>query len=119
MSNIPSQYQGLPGFKTVYDESVLAQAIAFAEVTSLINGGTGSGGAQRTPNLFFKTDSGTIPSGYQSVAVYNAGTSAGLVKGVSFPPGASVNWSVEGTSDTIGAIAYDATGTSLLFATLG
>lgn len=41
MSNIPSQYLALPGYKNIYDDGELRQAIAYAEVLSLANGGTG------------------------------------------------------------------------------
>lgn len=82
-------------------------------------GSGGTGGSKKTPDLFLKTDSGTIPAGYQSLAVCNTGSNAALVKGVTFPPGSAISWSVEGNNDTLDSVSYDATGTSLLFATLG
>jgi hypothetical protein len=47
MTNIPSQYQILPGFRTYYDESELRIALAFVELLSFA-GITGSGSGSGT-----------------------------------------------------------------------
>jgi hypothetical protein len=71
-------------------------------------------GTARTPNFTSTTGSGTVTAGAQSVAVANIGGAAGTLKSQSFPANAVVSWSVINPLDTLGAIAYDATGTTFL-----
>ena len=71
-------------------------------------------GTTKTPGITSVSSSGTIAAGAQSVAIANIGTVAGTVKTQSFPANASVSWSVINPLDSLGAIAYDATGTTFL-----
>lgn len=108
---IPTNYQGLSGYKTVYSETELRQAIAIAEVTNLVGENPGSS-TVITPTLISVSSSGTIPAGRKSVSIANIGTASGTLLGTAFPPGASISYSTE--SGTLASIAYNATGTTFL-----
>lgn len=71
-------------------------------------------GSQKSPNITSASTSGTVDAGAQSVAIANIGTAAGTVKGQAYPANTSASWTVVSPLDTLGAIAYDATGTVFL-----
>lgn len=70
----------------------------------------------RTPALTSVTASGTVAAGSRMVSVKNVGAAAGTLAGVAFPAGQSVTWLAQG-NDTLGSVAYNATGTTYLIAT--
>lgn len=70
-------------------------------------------GVVRTPTLLRATGAGTVAAGSQSVSVYNAGNANGTWLGVSIKPGEQLSYSAK-QSDTLGAFAYDGTGTELV-----
>lgn len=72
---------------------------------------------QRTPAFVSTSSSGTVTAGKQSIAIANIGSSAGAVLGVSLPAGASISWAAN-NSDTLDAVAYNATGTTFLITTV-
>jgi hypothetical protein len=78
-------------------------------------GSAGGGSTQRTPSLTSVTSSGTIPLGARSVSIANIGSAAGTILGTSVDAGMTVNFTAQG-SDTLAAIAYNATGTTFLIA---
>jgi len=67
----------------------------------------------RTPTLTSTTTSGTIASGCVSVSVANIGNNNGTLLGQTIAPGVSIDF-VAPWADTIGAITYNATGTTFL-----
>jgi hypothetical protein len=71
----------------------------------------------RTAAMTTTTTTGNTAAGLNGVSFFNNGSIAATVAGGSLPAGQSVTFQANGT-DTIGAIAYVATGTSLLIATL-
>lgn len=74
---------------------------------------TGSGAATLTPTWTTATGSGTVAAGATSVSFYNSGSAAATVLGGSLPAGATLTLpAVAGC--VWGAVAYDATGTTLL-----
>lgn len=70
-------------------------------------------GNQRTPGFLNTTTTGTITAGAKSVNIKNVGGAVGTVLGVNLPIGESLNFATTG-NDTLGAIAYNATGTTFL-----
>jgi len=44
----------------------------------------------------------------------NVGSAAGVWNGISIPAGVAIPWDAVGPRDTYGAIAYNATGTTLI-----
>ena len=80
------------------------------------SGGVAPGfGTERTPGYDLVTDAATIAAGAKSVTIENVGGADGTVQTKSFPVGRKVSWSVDG-ADTLGAIAYVATGTTFAIA---
>jgi hypothetical protein len=72
---------------------------------------TSVGGTARTPSYTRVSDAATIAAGAKSVTIANVGSAAGTVLTVSLGVGEKVSFSVDG-ADTLGAIAYVATGTT-------
>jgi len=70
-------------------------------------------GNQRTPGFLSRTTTGTVTAGAKSVVIKNVGGAVGTVLTVNLPAGESLNFTTAG-NDTIGAIAYNATGTTFL-----
>ena len=78
--------------------------------TSLV----GVAGVQRTPSASKVTNAGAIAAGAMSVAFVVTGAASATVAGVVWSPGQGASWS-EDSNDTLGAIAYDATGSEITF----
>jgi hypothetical protein len=70
-------------------------------------------GSQLTPGLLSTTTSGTVTAGARSVTIKNIGMVTGTVLTVNLPLGESVSY-VTTDGNTLGAIAYNATGTTFL-----
>lgn len=69
----------------------------------------------RTPALLSTTTTGTVAAGATSVGFSNEGTVAATVAGGSLPAGRTVSF-IAPDGDTLAAIAYIATGTTLVVA---
>jgi len=87
-----------------------------------ITGPPGSGGDDTVPvvrsaTLTSATGPGTTPAGCTQASFANTGVTAALVAGAQLGPGDSVTFDARG-NDTLATIAYDATGTTLLVATV-
>ena len=67
----------------------------------------------RTPTLTSTTTTGTIAAGCVSVSVANIGSGNGILLGQTIVPGVVIDF-VAPWGDTIGAISYNATGTTFL-----
>lgn len=70
-------------------------------------------GVQRTPGFLNATTTGTITAGAKSVNIKNVGSAVGTVLTVNLPVGETLSFATTG-NDTLGAIAYNATGTTFL-----
>lgn len=88
------------------------------QISIAVGGGGGGGGTTRTPAMLRSSAPGTVTAGKKSVSIFNGGAVNGTVLGAILKPGEEVNWSVISNADTLGAIAYDGTGTDLLIITL-
>ena len=69
--------------------------------------------ATRTPTLTLTSTSGTVASGCVSLSIANTGATSGTVLGASLPSGVTVDLEAS-WGDVLGAVAYDATGTTFL-----
>jgi hypothetical protein len=67
----------------------------------------------RTASMLRSTTSGAIAAGAKSVSFVNTGSANATVAGAVLKPTEAVRFTTEG-SDTLAAIAYNATGTELL-----
>ena len=70
----------------------------------------------KTPGYSRTTTSGTVAAGFRAVTISNVGTADGTVLGTLLKPNETVGWEWEGT---LGAVAYDATGTTFAIVTVG
>ena len=68
----------------------------------------------RTHNTVSATGAGSVPAGSLRGSVMNVGSAAGTWNGISIPAGVAIPWDAVGSRDTYGAIAYNATGTTLI-----
>lgn len=69
-------------------------------------------GVQRTPSFTITSTTGTVSAGAKSVAFYNSGAANATVAGSTLAPFEFIRFAVTG-SDTLAAITYTATGTTL------
>lgn len=72
----------------------------------------------RTPGKILSSGVGAVAAGARAVTIFNKGGASGTVLGVAIDPGESNTWSAGGEDDTLGAIAYDGTGTTLVITTV-
>jgi hypothetical protein len=97
---------------------------AMLELLGQIAAGGGGGGGGccppvvRTPAMLRASAVGSVTAGKRSASFFNAGAINATVLGAALKPGEMVNFSAESTSDSLSAIAYDATGSDLLIATI-
>jgi hypothetical protein len=71
----------------------------------------------KTPGFFRTSVAGTVAAGTRSVSVYNAGLVNGLWLGSVIKPGEQFSFEAGAQGDTLGAFAYDGTGTDLVITT--
>lgn len=106
-----------------YQETVYQQVNIVDSNGNIIDSfsGSSSGGfiisVQRTPYLETTSSAGNISAGTVSISISNIGNASGEVLGVSVPTGATVSYDAP-NEDSIGAIAYNATGTTFLISSL-
>jgi hypothetical protein len=97
----------------------LLQALGIiAKNTSGGGGGACCPAVARTPSLLRVTNAGTVAAGKRSVSVYNAGNNDGTWLGAVIKPGEQFNFDAGSNLDTLGAFAYDGTGTELVITTI-
>lgn len=94
--------------------------IRMLQALGIIAANTSGGGVpiSLTPTVSRVTTSGSVTSGKKSVSIYNSGTTAGIILGVTIKPGEILSWSVGQDNNSISAITYDATGTEFLISIL-
>lgn len=68
---------------------------------------------QRIPGLIRTTSSGSIAAGFFNAHISNIGVGVGTVLGTNIDPGVTVGF-VADSINSVGAVAYDATGTEFL-----
>jgi hypothetical protein len=87
--------------------------------TSMINVLLGNTvGATKITTILRPTTSGTITVGKTSVSISNVGTANGTVDLITLKPNETINFDAGGISNTLNAIAYNATGTEFLIITV-
>ena len=77
----------------------------------------GVGGTARTPGYTRVSDAASVAAGKYKVSFYNIGGSNGTVLTTTLAPNESVTFEVR-DADTLGAIAYVATGTTFAITTI-
>lgn len=96
------------------------EVVPAPEVVLMAGAAAGSGTAAavvRTPTILSTTTTGTVAAGATSVGFSNEGTVAATVAGGSLPAGRTVSF-IAPDGDTLAAIAYIATGTTLVVASV-
>ena len=73
---------------------------------------TAPAGGTVTPGFLSTSASGTVAAGARSVSIANSGGAVGTALGTNVPVGVTVSWGAN--NGTLGAIAYNATGTTFL-----
>jgi hypothetical protein len=96
--------------------SILSVLNTIATNTSNINSNVNL--VSRTPGIITTSTSGTVASGTRSVTFYNRGSATGTVLGEDIEPEEVFTWNAGSTRDTLGAISYDATGTTFVITTI-
>lgn len=72
-------------------------------------------GASRTPNIrTIVNTTGATPGGIYSFSIANVGSAAGTVDGETLPAGVTINFDGGALNNTLGSLAYDATGTTFV-----
>ena len=71
--------------------------------------------ASRTPNIrTYVNSAGSTPAGAYSFSIANVGTAAGSVDSQTLPAGVTVNFDGGALNNTLGAMGFDATGTTFV-----
>jgi hypothetical protein len=70
--------------------------------------------AARTPNILSTTGSGSTPAGVYSFSIANVGSAAGSVDTQTLPAGVTINFDGGAMNNTLGAMSFDATGTTFV-----
>jgi hypothetical protein len=99
-NNFPWQYKMLVGL-----DAILA---------ALSGGGSYLAPQTRTTNILRTSAAGTITAGRYSAAFANVGSANATVKGITLGAGETIMFDAGTLNNTLDAIAYDGTGTSLL-----
>ena len=76
----------------------------------------GIGGSVETPGYSRVSDSSSLATGFFSIAVANVGGADGTLLGTTLPAGDTVRLCAK-TGNTLGAVAYNATGTTFAIVT--
>lgn len=111
-SNTP----GAPTLPVTYINNSTVLATIAADMGTLSTPVTGL-----SPVLARRTDAtgSPIAAGQRRVSFFNAGNANGTVLGVTLAAGESITFSAEGLRDTLDALSYDGTGTTLVITTVG
>ena len=70
--------------------------------------------AARTPNILSTTGSGSTPAGVYSFSIANVGSATGTVDTQTLPAGVTINFDGGAMNNTLGAVSFDATGTTFV-----
>ena len=108
-NNFPFQLKVLQGLQAVIDNNCCVDIL---DLLSDID--TKLTSALRTPGIISTATSGTTVLGWYSFSIANVGTSAGTVDGQSIPAGTTLNFDGGVLNNTLGSLAYDATGTTFI-----
>lgn len=93
-------------------DAILLDTASIANDIGLVEGYIAP--ATRTHNTVIATGIGSVPAGSLRGSVLNNGSASATWNGISLPAGISIPWGDVANRDDYGAIAYDATGTSLI-----
>ena len=103
-NNFPWQLKMLQGLQAIID----GNTTCCDTLTQLLQP------QKRNVKIQSVTNSGTFGTDCYSASIANVGAAAGTVGGVAFPAGTTLNFDAGVLNNTLGAIAYDATGTTFL-----
>ena len=129
-----------PTFQATGQSFFISPTVGYSQVVTVGNVGGGGGGTATAanqvleiaelvllnakltavsvvPSLSRVTNAGTVIAGAKSVSVYNAGSADGVWLGVAIKQGEQFSYSANGINNTLGAFAYDGTGTELVITT--
>jgi hypothetical protein len=108
-NNFPWQLKVLQGLQAVVDNNCCVDILAL-----LANIDNSLRPKERTPGVISTTTSGTTVLGWYSFSIANVGAAAGTVGGQSIPAGTTLNFDGGALNNTLGSLAYDATGTTFI-----
>ena len=108
-NNFPWQLKMLQGLQTIIDGNCCEDTLTvLTTIAKTIEP------QKRQVKVSSVTNSGTFGTDCYSASIANVGTAAGTVGGAAFPAGTTLNFDAGVLNNTLGAIAYDATGTTFL-----
>ena len=108
-NNFPWQLKVLQGLQTIIDSGCCN------DLTSLLSDINDKlKPSQKTPGIISAVGSGSTPPNVYSMSIANVGASAGVLNGVSVPPGATLNFDAGVLNNTLSQMSYDATGTTFI-----
>lgn len=105
-NNFPWQLKMLQGLQAIADNPCCAELIKLLD--------TYLAPQKRTVKVISTSTSGNTTTGIYSLSIANVGAAAGTVGGQSLPAGVTLNFDAGVLNNTLGALAYDATGTTFL-----
>ena len=108
-NNFPFQLKVLQGLQAVLDNNCCVDIL-----TVLSDIDVKLRPLERTPRVISTTTSGTTVVGWYSFSIANVGAAAGTVGGVSIPAGTILNFDGGTLNNTLGSLAYNATGTTFI-----
>jgi hypothetical protein len=111
--NTSWQFKMLTGLAKIDADALRSEALLQQILAATNSGGTAP--EARTPTMFRTTSAApAISTGKKSVSISNVGSANGTVLGAILKPGETVNFDAGAINNTLGVIAYDATGTEFL-----
>lgn len=111
--NTSWQFKMLTGLAKIDADALRSEAL-LQQILAATNSGRTAPEA-RTPTMFRTTSAApAISTGKKSVSISNVGSANGTVLGAILKPGETVNFDAGAINNTLGVIAYDATGTEFL-----
>lgn len=111
--NTSWQFKMLTGLAKIDADALRSETLLQQILAATSSGGTTP--EARTPTMFRTTSAApAITTGKKSVSISNVGSANGTVLGAVLKPGESVNFDAGAVNNTLGAIAYNATGTEFL-----
>jgi hypothetical protein len=108
----PLEYLDPSGVLNLILTETLAQGLTLDSIDTSLRTQT------RTAGLIRPTGAGTISAGTYSVAIANVGAVDGFFLGVTLKVNETINFDAGALNNTLGAMAYDASGTEFLITTI-
>jgi hypothetical protein len=113
--NTSWQLKMLTGLAKIDANSIKVETLLQQILAATGGGGSGIAPQVRTSTMFRTTSAlPAITAGKNSVSISNVGSANGTVLGAILKPGETVNFDAGAVNNTLGVIAYNATGTEFL-----